>query len=71
MTSRSGAQEKVYLGIAVTVTAVWVIATLVQVAFPERVVPTYVNIIMVTVAAAFFGAHGVKSARRNGNGGGT
>lgn len=69
MSKRSTAHERVYLGIAVTVTAVWAIATLVQVVFPERVVPSYANVIMGIVAAAFFGASVVKS-RRNGNGAG-
>lgn len=69
MTERSTAHERVYLGIAVTVTAVWTVATLVQVAFPERVVPGYANVIMGIVAAAFFGASVVQS-RRNGNGNG-
>ena len=69
----SKAYERVYLGIAVVVTGVWTVATLAQVVDPRRVVPTYVNLVMLSVAGAFFGASIVatrRSERKNGNGNG-
>ena len=63
-------REKVLRGIAVTVTAVWVLATLVQVADPSRQVPTTVNAIMGLVVTALFGASAIRGSRRNGNGNG-
>lgn len=61
-----GPRETVLLGIAVTVCAVWTIASLVQLADPHRTVPTYVNIIMAAVVGSLFGAAGFKLTRRNG-----
>jgi hypothetical protein len=60
----SSAYEKTFLGIAITVAAVWAIATLVQVAFPSHVVPLSVNAIMGTVATSFFGGAFVAGRRR-------
>jgi MFS-type transporter involved in bile tolerance (Atg22 family) len=60
------AYERVFLGIAITVTIVWSVATLVQIAFPTRVVPEYANFIMMTVAGGFFGG-AVLSSKRNVN----
>jgi hypothetical protein len=69
--AKSSAHEKVYLGIAVVVTAVWTLATVVQVVDPVRVVPTYANVIMGIVATAFFGASVIAGRKngKNGNGG--
>ncbi len=64
-----GPQETVVLGIAVTVCAVWTIASLVQLAFPDRTVPTYVNIIMAAVVGSLFGAAGFQLTKRNGKAG--
>jgi hypothetical protein len=54
------------------VTAVWVIATVVQVVDPTRQVPATVNVVMGMVVSALFGAAAVKTSRRgmNGNGNG-
>lgn len=60
----SSAYERTFLGIAVTVAAVWAIATLVQVAFPSHVVPLSVNAIMGTVSASFFGGAALAGRRR-------
>lgn len=60
-------REKVLLGIGCVVTAVWVIAVLVQVAFPTRVVPTEVHGIMFVIASSMFGTAAL-SARRTSNG---
>lgn len=64
--SRDGSREKVLRGIAVTVTAVWVVATLVQVIDPSRQVPNTVNVVMGMVVSALFGAAAVSASRRNG-----
>jgi hypothetical protein len=69
------AYERTLLGIALTVTAVWAIATLVQVAYPRHVVPLSVNAIMGTVATSFFSGAFLAGRRRrseekNTNGGG-
>lgn len=70
MSSRKdGSREKVLRGIAVTVTAVWVLATLVQVIDPSRQVPNTVNVVMGMVVSALFGAAAVSASRKNGNGG--
>ena len=66
MSSPQG-RERVLRGIAVTVTAVWVLATLVQVIDPARQVPSTVNVIMGMVVSALFGAAAIKSGRRNGD----
>lgn len=58
-----GAYEKVFLGIAITVTAVWTVANLVQVILPNRPVPSYVNIVMMAVATSFFGGAVISSRR--------
>jgi hypothetical protein len=63
----------VYNGIALTVTAVWAFANIVQVIDPSRPVSPLTHGIMATVASAFFGA-GVLAdlrKRRNGNGNGS
>lgn len=67
---KDGTREQVLRGIAVTVTAVWVLATLVQIADPARQVPATVNVIMGMVVSALFGAAAISSGRRNGNGNG-
>lgn len=59
--------EKVLRGIAVTVTAVWVITTLAQVVDPHRQVPETVNYIFGIVVSSLFGAAAIRS-RKNGNG---
>ena len=67
--SKDTARDRVLRGIAVTVTAVWVIATVVQVVDPTRQVPSTVNVIMGMVVSALFGAAAISShTRRNGNG---
>ena len=68
--TRGEPRERVLRGIAVTVTAVWVIATVVQVIDPTRQVPNTVNVIMGMVVSALFGAAAVSASRRNGNGNG-
>lgn len=72
MAQRRGgsAYERTFLGIAVTVTVVWAVATLVQVAFPAHVVPLTVNATMGIVATGFFGGALVAGRRSNGNGSG-
>lgn len=67
---KGDSREKVLRGIAVTVTAVWVLATLVQLADPARQVPGTVNVIMGMVVSALFGAAAIRGHRRNGNGDG-
>ena len=66
--TRGEPRERVLRGIAVTVTAVWVAATVVQVIDPTRQVPNTVNVIMGMVVSALFGAAAVTAGRRNGNG---
>lgn len=69
MARRSGsAYERTFLGIAVTVTVVWAVATLVQVAFPAHVVPLTVNATMGIVATGFFGGALVAGRRSASNG---
>jgi uncharacterized membrane protein len=58
----------VLLGIAVLIAIVWAIATMVQVIFPSRVVPTEVHFVMMSVAAFFFGGSVFAAWKRNGNG---
>jgi hypothetical protein len=62
---QSAAHERVFLGIAITVTVVWAVATLVQVIDPKHQVPTYANLVMMTVAGSFFGG-AVWAGRKNG-----
>lgn len=69
MAQRHDGRERVLRGIAVTVTAVWVVGTLVQMADPSRQVPNTVNVIMGMVVSALFGAAAITGSRRNGNGG--
>lgn len=64
---KGDSREKVLRGIAVTVTGVWVVATLVQVIDPSRQVPSTVNVVMGMVVSALFGAAAIHS-RRNGDG---
>lgn len=64
--------ERVFLGIAVTVTIVWAIATAVQIITPSRPVPEYANLVMMTVAGSFFGGAVITSRgrkRKNGQDG--
>lgn len=68
MPSRGEPRERILRGIAVTVTTVWVVATVVQVVDPTRQVPATVNVIMGMVVSALFGAAAISSGRRNGNG---
>ena len=68
-TSRDTARDRVLRGIAVTVTAVWVVATVVQVIDPTRQVPSTVNVIMGMVVSALFGAAAISHTRRNGDNG--
>lgn len=67
---KDGSREKVLRGIAVTVTGVWVLSTLVQVIDPNRQVPSTVNVVMGMVVSALFGAAAISGSRRNGNGNG-
>lgn len=57
--------ERVFLGIAISVTALWVIATVVQLIAPSRTVPEYVNVVMMTVAGSFFGGAVLTSRAKN------
>ncbi len=66
--AKDAAKDRVLRGIALTVTAVWVVATLVQVVDPTRQVPNTVNVIMGMVVSALFGAAAISHSRRNGNG---
>lgn len=50
----SSAYERTCLGIAITVTAVWAIATLVQIVAPSHPVPVTVSATMGIVATGFF-----------------
>lgn len=61
--------ERVLRGIAVTVTAVWVITTLAQLIDPTRQVPETVNYIFGIVVSSLFGAAAIRG-RKNGNGNG-
>jgi uncharacterized membrane-anchored protein len=65
---RGEPRERVLRGIAVTVTAVWVVATVVQVIDPSRQVPSTVNVVMGMIVSALFGAAAVTASRKNGNG---
>lgn len=67
---RGSVRERVLLGIGCTVTAVWVIAVLVQVIFPTHVVPQAVHGIMFVIASSFFGsaAWAARRNEKNGNG---
>lgn len=56
--------ERVYLGIAITVTIVWTVATLVNVVVPGHPVPPYANIMMGIVASCFFGGAVIQNQRR-------
>lgn len=58
----------VYNGIALTVTAVWAIANIVQVVDPSRPVSALTHGIMATVASAFFGAGMLSDIRKRRNG---
>lgn len=69
--SQDDAGEKVLRGIAVTVTAVWVITTLAQVLDPHRQVPETVNYIFGIVVSSLFGAAAIRGRNKgNGNGNG-
>lgn len=62
-------RERVLLGIGCVVTAVWVIAVLVQVAFPSHQVPQEVHGIMFVIASSLFGsaAWAARKAEKNGS----
>lgn len=60
-------RERVLLAIGCVITVVWAIATLVQVAYPSHVVSGQVHLVMLTVAAGFFGGAAIQ-ARKNSNG---
>jgi uncharacterized membrane-anchored protein len=64
----SSASERVLLVIACVITTVWAVATIIQVAFPTRVVPEYANLAMMVVAGSFFTGSVVTSRRANKNG---
>lgn len=69
---RQGLRERVLLTIGCVVTAVWVIAVLVQVAFPTHVVPQEVHGIMFVIASSLFGSAAIaaRKSEKNGNGSG-
>jgi hypothetical protein len=67
--NKDGSRDKVLLGIAVTVTGVWVVATMVQIMFPSHQAPATVNVVMGMVVSALFGAAAVRAGRRNGGNG--
>ena len=62
---KGGAYDKVFLGIAITITAIWAIGTIIQIAYPRHAVPQTANYVMIAVAGAFFGGSLVT---RGGNG---
>lgn len=58
--SRNGsrrAYDRVYLGIAILIAAVWTVSAVVALIFPTRAVPPTTNYLMMAVAGAFFGAN--------------
>ena len=61
---RTDSYERVFLGIALTVTLVWAISNLIAVAVPDHPVPQYVNYVMVIVAGAFYGGAVLENRRR-------
>lgn len=62
-------RDKVFVGIAVTVMAVWTFATLVNVIDPSRAIPTYVNLLAAAVVGSVVGGGVTAIAkRRNGKG---
>ena len=63
---RLAIRERVLLTIGCVVTGVWVVAVLVQVAFPDRVVPTEVHGIMFVIASSLFGSAAWAARKRNG-----
>lgn len=63
-------REAVLLGLGCVITSVWVIAVLVQVAFPSRVVPPEVHAVMLVLVPTLFGTAAWQSRRANGNGNG-
>lgn len=58
----------VVFGIAVVITFVWVIATLVAVVFPSHPVSTAVNATMGSAVTAAFALAGILASRRGGDG---
>ena len=63
-------REKVLLILGCVICAVWVIAVLVQVAFPKHVVPTEVHGVMLVLIPLLFGGAALQArASKNGNGG--
>jgi len=67
---RGGTNDGVLRGIAVTVTAVWVMTVIVQVIDPVRQVPGAVNYAFGIAVSALLGSVGAQEIRkrRNGNG---
>lgn len=61
----SSAYERTCLGIAITVAAIWAIATIVQIIDPRRPVPVTVSATMGIVTTGFFSG-AIYWARRNG-----
>ena len=66
---RGGLAERVLLAIGCAVTAVWVIAVLVQVVLPSHVVPQEVHGIMFVIASSLFGSAAWASRKSGRNGG--
>lgn len=67
--SRGPIRERVLLGIGCVVTAVWVVAVLVQVAIPSHVVPTEVHGIMFVIASSLFGSAALSARKHEKNAG--
>lgn len=63
-------REKVLLILGCVICAVWVIAVLVQVVFPNRVVPDAVHGVMLVLVPLLFGTAAYATRNRNGNGNG-
>lgn len=59
-------RETVLLGLGCVIVAVWVIAVLVQVAFPKHVVPTEVHGVMLVLVPILFGG-AAWAARKQGS----
>lgn len=62
-------REIVLLGLGCVICGVWVIAVLVQVVFPQHVVPQEVHAVMLILIPLLFGSAAL-SSRKNGNGNG-
>lgn len=62
-------RDRVLRGIAVTATAVWVLAVLVQLIDPTRQVPDSVNVVMGIAVSALVGTVAASTIKRNGGNG--